>query len=219
MPVPGDLRGAAGTSWVSSGARPESDDKKFGSSHLARGNLAPQSPPGRYVSWQMPRLVGPEGELHALPKHRAPARSGCPTRAEVAARAGFGRPGSSGRLDGRPDAAVVQAACYEDDVQPYALIGRLERGLLPATGRSPMPSPRQARERRPRRRDRSPIAEDLASARRGSRPAGPAGAAGRLGLVVLEDVHWADAMSVDVLLPLAARLAETARSPGAAGSP
>ena len=126
---------------------------------------------------------------------------------EVAAEAGFGKTRLiSACLDARPGVTVVGAACYEDDVRPWSLLGRLRDALVRVgPGDRPAVEVDVEPDVEPDGRVADEIADEIAGLLAEV-------AAGDLTVVVLEDLHWADAMSVDVLLPLAARIGAAARA-------
>jgi tetratricopeptide (TPR) repeat protein len=161
---------------------------------------------------QSPVLVGRDSFLALVEDRLAGAAAGEGGLLFVAGEAGIGKTRLLSAVARRADAggfAVVRAAAFPDDVQSLAgLLLDLAGNLLPA--REPALS-ELARSLTSRVRAISAVAgdahhrrrvlvQDLADLLVTADPGGPV-------LIILEDLHWADELSLDVLGHLAGRLA------------
>jgi DNA-binding CsgD family transcriptional regulator len=163
-------------------------------------------------SIQSPVLVGRDSFLALIEDRLAGAAAGEGGLLFVAGEAGIGKTRLLSAVARRADAggfAVVRAAAFPDDVQSLAgLLLDLAGNLLPA--REPALS-ELARSLTSRVRAisdtagdahhrRRVLVQDLADLLVTADPGGPV-------LIILEDLHWADELSLDVLGHLAGRLA------------
>ena len=163
-------------------------------------------------SIQSPVLVGRDSFLALIEDRLAGAAAGEGRLLFVAGEAGIGKTRLLSAVARRADAsgfAVVRAAAFPDDVQSLAgLLLDLAGNLLPARepalselGRSLTSRVRAisdaAGDAHHRRRV---LVQDLADLLVTADPGTPV-------LIILEDLHWADELSLDVLGHLAARLA------------
>jgi ATP/maltotriose-dependent transcriptional regulator MalT len=163
-------------------------------------------------SIQSPVLVGRDSFLALIEDRLAAAAAGEGRLLFVAGEAGIGKTRLLSGVARRADAdgfAVVRAAAFPDDVQSLAgLLLDLAGNLLPARepalsalGRNLTSRVRAvsdaAGDAHHRRRV---LVQDLADLLVTADPGGPV-------LIVLEDLHWADELSLDVLGHLAGRLA------------
>jgi DNA-binding CsgD family transcriptional regulator/tetratricopeptide (TPR) repeat protein len=161
---------------------------------------------------QSPVLVGRDSFLSLIEQRLAGAAAGEGRLLFVAGEAGIGKTRLLSAVARRADAssfAVVRAAAFPDDVQSLAgLLLDLASNLLPARepalselGRSLTSRVRAisdaAGDAHHRRRV---LVQDLADLLVSADPGGPV-------LIILEDLHWADELSLDVLGHLAGRLA------------
>lgn len=162
---------------------------------------------------QSPVLVGRDNQLALLERRLADAAAGDGRLLFVAGEAGIGKTrllGSAARRAERSGYAVVRAAAFPGDVQSLAgvlldLASSLtvaEEPPLSETGRH---LAARVRALPPGRGDahhrRRLLVQDLADVIVGAD-------AGKPLLIILEDLHWADELSLDVLGHLAARLAD-----------
>lgn len=163
---------------------------------------------------QSPVLVGRDDELGRAERMLAAAAAGTGRLLLVAGEAGIGKSRLLNALAQRAHAAsvpVVRAAAFPGDGQSFAgllldLAGDLRRAALPALadlGRDLSARVRalSATDGDPHRRRRL-LVQDLADL---LLPAG----SGSPVLMILEDLHWADELSLDVLGHLSSRLAST----------
>jgi DNA-binding CsgD family transcriptional regulator/tetratricopeptide (TPR) repeat protein len=166
----------------------------------------------RRVVVQSPILIGRDDELVRTERMLAGAAAGSGRLLLVAGEAGIGKSRLLNALGERADAAsiaVVRAAAFPGDVQSFAgllldLAGDLRRASQPALaslghdlwGRVRTHSAGDGDAHRRRRL----LVQDLADLLVQSGPGTPM-------LMILEDLHWADELSLDVLGHLSARLA------------
>ena len=161
---------------------------------------------------QSPVLVGRDSQLDLIEQRLADAAGGAGRLLFVAGEAGIGKTpllGSAARRAQRGGFAVVRAAAFPGDVQSFAgllldlassLMSAEEAGLidvgriLASRARALPPDRGDAHHRR--RLQVQDLAEAIAAAQFGQ----PA-------LIILEDLHWADELSLDVISHLAGRLA------------
>jgi DNA-binding CsgD family transcriptional regulator/tetratricopeptide (TPR) repeat protein len=161
---------------------------------------------------QSPVLVGRDSQLAVIEGRLADAAVGAGRLLFVAGEAGIGKTrllGSAARHARRSGFVVVRAAAFPGDVQSYAgllldlassLVSAQEEVLsdvgriLAARARAMPPGRGDAHHRR------RLLVQDLADPIVGAH-------VGRPMLIILEDLHWADELSLDVLGHLAARLA------------
>ena len=162
---------------------------------------------------QSPVLVGRDSELALIERRLAASKAGAGQLLFVAGEAGIGKTrllGSAARYAERSGFAVVRAAAFPDDVQSFAgLVVDLASSLVshPDPQLNEVGRILAARARAlptgtgDPHHQRRLLVQDLAD---------PIVAAplGRPVLIILEDLHWADDLSLDVLGHLAARLAE-----------
>jgi DNA-binding CsgD family transcriptional regulator len=161
---------------------------------------------------QSPVLVGRDNFLTLAKRRLAGAATGAGGLLFVAGEAGVGKTRLLGAIAGHAHAsgfAVVRAAAFPGDVQSFAgLLLDLASGLMPARepalsdlGRSLTSRVRavsaDAGDAHHRRRL---LVQDLADLLVTVEPGTPV-------LIILEDLHWADELSLDVLGHLAGRLA------------
>ena len=161
---------------------------------------------------QSPVLVGRDYFLTLAERRLAGAATGAGGLLFVAGEAGIGKTRLLGAIAGHAHAsgfAVVRAAAFPGDVQSFAgLLLDLASGLMPARepalshlGRSLTSRVRavsaDAGDAHHRRRL---LVQDLADLLVTVEPGTPV-------LIILEDLHWADELSLDVLGHLAGRLA------------
>ena len=161
---------------------------------------------------QSPVLVGRDNFLTLAKRRLAGAATGAGGLLFVAGEAGVGKTRLLGAIVGHAHAsgfAVVRAAAFPGDVQSFAgLLLDLASGLMPARepalshlGRSLTSRVRavsaDAGDAHHRRRL---LVQDLADLLVTVEPGTPV-------LIILEDLHWADELSLDVLGHLAGRLA------------
>jgi predicted ATPase len=161
---------------------------------------------------QSPVLVGRDNFLTLAKRRLAGAATGAGGLLFVAGEAGIGKTRLLGAIAGHAHAsgfAVVRAAAFPGDVQSFAgLLLDLASGLMPARepalsdlGRSLTSRVRavsaDAGDAHHRRRL---LVQDLADLLVTVEPGTPV-------LIILEDLHWADELSLDVLGHLAGRLA------------
>src|SRR5690349_18958963 len=166
-------------------------------------------------SIQSPVLVGRDSFLALIEDRLAAAAAGEGRLLFVAGEAGIGKTrllSAVARRAGAGGFAVVRAAAFPDDVQSLAgLLLDLASNLLPARepalselGQSLTSRVRaisaDAGDAHHRRRV---LVQDLADLLVTADPGTPV-------LIILEDLHWADELSLDVLAHLAARLATRA---------
>ena len=181
----------------------------------ARYRLAPLTLPGPVGARgvvQSPVMVGRDVSLALVGERLAGAAAGAGRLVFVAGEAGIGKTRLLSAVARRADAsgfAVVRAAAFPDDVQSLAgLLLDLAGNLLPARepalselGRSLTSRVRAmsdaAGDAHHRRRL---LVQDLADLLVTADPGTPV-------LIILEDLHWADELSLDVLGHLAGRLA------------
>jgi DNA-binding CsgD family transcriptional regulator len=161
---------------------------------------------------QSPVLVGRDYQLGLIERRLSDAASGAGRLLFVAGEAGIGKTrllSSAARRAQRSGFAVVPAGAYPGDVQSYAglvldlassmsaarepALAELGR-VLASRARALPPGPGDAHHRR------RLLVQDLADLITGTQ-------AGRPTLIILEDLHWADELSLDVLSHLAPRLA------------
>jgi len=162
---------------------------------------------------QSPVLVGRDSELALIERRLADAAAGAGQLLFVAGEAGIGKTrllGSAARRAQRSGFAVVRAAAFPGDVQSFAGV-LLDLASSLASAQEPplsdmgrilasrtLPAGRGDAHHR-----RRLLVQDLADAIVGAH-------VGRPLLIILEDLHWADELSLDVLGHLAARLADRA---------
>jgi ATP/maltotriose-dependent transcriptional regulator MalT len=161
---------------------------------------------------QSPVLVGRDSQLGLIEQRLAGAAAGAGRLLFVAGEAGIGKTrllGSAARRAQRTGFAVVRAAAFPGDVQSFAgllldLASSLASAEEPALTEVGQILASRARALPPGRGDahhrRRVLVQDLADPIVGAE-------AGRPTLIILEDLHWADELSLDVLGHLAARLA------------
>jgi class 3 adenylate cyclase len=151
------------------------------------------------MSWTTSPLIGRSHELLLMNGALERAASGRSVLVEVAAEAGYGKSRLVEEAVSRlPTDQVLLVACYEDDHRPYSLVRRLGSALERTVRPLPVDwdayladSPFAAGE------VLGELLEEFASA--------------RLGVVVLEDLHWADILSMEALVPLGSRFTVWAR--------
>ena len=163
-------------------------------------------------SIQSPVLVGRDSFLALIEDRLAAAAAGEGRLLFVAGEAGIGKTrllSAVARRAGVDGFAVVRAAAFPDDVQSLAgLLLDLAGNLLPARepalsalGRSLTSRVRAVSDATgDAHHRRRVLVQDLADLLVTADPGGPA-------LIILEDLHWADELSLDVLGHLAGRLA------------
>jgi DNA-binding CsgD family transcriptional regulator len=161
---------------------------------------------------QSPVLVGRDSFLALIEDRLAAAAAGEGRLLFVAGEAGIGKTrllSSVARRAGVDGFAVVRAAAFPDDVQSLAgLLLDLAGNLLPARepalsalGRSLTSRVRAGSDATgDAHHRRRVLVQDLADLLVTADPGGPV-------LIILEDLHWADELSLDVLGHLAGRLA------------
>ncbi len=161
---------------------------------------------------QSPVLVGRDDFLTLADRRLAEAAAGRGHLLFVAGEAGIGKTrllGTIARRARAKGAAVIRAAAFPGDVQSFAgLLVDLASDLMPARepALSELGRNLSARVRAistadgDAHRRRRLLVQDLADMLVTTGPGGPA-------LVILEDLHWADELSLDVLGHLASRLA------------
>jgi DNA-binding CsgD family transcriptional regulator/tetratricopeptide (TPR) repeat protein len=161
---------------------------------------------------QSPVLVGRDSQLGLIERRLADAATGAGRLLFVAGEAGIGKTrllGSAARRARRSGFAVVHAAAFPGDAQSYAGL-LLDLASSMASAQEPVLSDvgrilaSRARALPPGEGDahhqRRLLVQDLADLIVGAH-------VGRPTLIILEDLHWADELSLDVLGHLAARLA------------
>jgi ATP/maltotriose-dependent transcriptional regulator MalT len=163
-------------------------------------------------SIQSPVLVGRDSFLALIEDRLAAAAAGEGRLLFVAGEAGIGKTrllSAVARRAGVDGFAVVRAAAFPDDVQSLAgLLLDLAGNLLPARepalselGRSLTSRVRAVSDATgDAHHRRRVLVQDLADLLVTADPGGPV-------LIILEDLHWADELSLDVLGHLAGRLA------------